>query len=169
MPIILIGPYMLIVNLIRTMRKRKLMLLNSYGHQMQSYVLVHRLSRFQRIGKNKLVSLLMFLSVIVYLMNCLEAETSSCLMSYRRLRSWSSMHIASGIILFLMQLMIAISFIEKSNRPFFWRETVGEFPTVLQISLNKEQTVQRNRKLTEVHQGGRKEKKTEGLYNCLYP
>ena len=39
------------------------------------------------IGKNKLVSLLMFLSVIVYLMNCLEAETSSCHMSYRHLRS----------------------------------------------------------------------------------
>ena len=47
MPIILIGPYMSIVNLIRTMRKRKLMLLNSYGHQMLSHVLVHRLSRFQ--------------------------------------------------------------------------------------------------------------------------
>ena len=45
------------------------------------------LKSIPRIGKNKLVSLLMFLSVIVYLMNCLEAETSSCLMSYRRLRS----------------------------------------------------------------------------------
>ena len=85
MPIILIGPYMLIVNLIRTMRKRNL--LNSYGHQKLSHVLVHCLSRFRRIGKNKFVSHLMFLSVIVYLMNCLEVETSSCHMSYRHLRS----------------------------------------------------------------------------------
>ena len=85
MSIILIGPYMLIVNLIRTMRKRKL--LNSYGHQKLNHVLVHCLSRFQRIGKNKFVSHLMFLSVIVYLMNCLEAETSSCLMPYSCLRS----------------------------------------------------------------------------------
>jgi len=81
----LISPCMLIVNLIRTMRKRKL--LSLYGHQKLSHTLVHRLSRFQRIGKNKLVLLLMFLSVIVYLTNCLEAETTSCLMSYRCLRS----------------------------------------------------------------------------------
>ena len=106
---------MLNVNLIRTMRKKKL--LSLYGHQNLSHALVHRLSQFQRIGKNKLVSLLMFLSVIAYLINYLRMETSSVLMPYRRLRSWSGVHIASDIILFLMQLMIAIFFVEESNRP----------------------------------------------------
>ena len=70
MPIILIGPYMLIINLIWTMRKRKFL------NKKLSHVLVYPLSRFQGIGKNKSVSVLMFLTVIAYLMNCLEAETS---------------------------------------------------------------------------------------------
>jgi hypothetical protein len=41
----------------------------------------------QRIGKKKLVLLLMFLSVIAYLMNCLKTDTSSCLMPYHRLKN----------------------------------------------------------------------------------
>ena len=47
MPIILIGPYMLIVNLIRTMRKRNL--LNSFGHQKLSHVLVIPKNRQEQV------------------------------------------------------------------------------------------------------------------------
>jgi len=68
------------------MREKKFMWLSLYGHLKLCHVLVHRLSRLQRIGEKKLVSLLMFLSVIAYLMNCLEVETSSYLMSYHRLK-----------------------------------------------------------------------------------
>ena len=77
--------HMLIVNLIiRTMRKKKFMLLSLFGHLKLNRILVHHLSQFKRIGKKKLVLLLMFLSVIAYLMNYLREETSSVVMSYRR-------------------------------------------------------------------------------------
>ena len=80
--------HMLIVNpIIRTMRKREFMLLSLYGLHKLYHIRVHHLSRFKRIGKKKLVLPLMFLSVIAYLMNCIEMKTSSCLMPYRRLRS----------------------------------------------------------------------------------
>ena len=117
--------HMLIVNLIiRTMRKKEFMLLSLCGHLKLNRILVHHLSQFKRIGKKKLVLLLMFLSVIAYLMNCLKVETSSILMSYCRLRTRNGMHIASGIIFFLVQLIIAMLFVEESNRPLMkddWR------------------------------------------------
>ena len=67
--------------------KRKFMLLSLCGPLRLYLILVHYLRRFKRIGKKKLVLLLMFLSVIAYLMNFIETKTSNCLMSYRRLRS----------------------------------------------------------------------------------
>ena len=114
----LISPtHMLSANpMVRTMRERKFRLLSLYGHLRLCHVLVHRLSRLKRISEKKLVSLLMFLSVIAYLMNCLEVETSSYLMPYRCLRNWSSVHIVSGIIRFLIQLMTAMCFLDIYNR-----------------------------------------------------
>ena len=80
--------HMLIVNpIIRTMRKKKFMLLSLFGHLKLNRILIHYLSQFKRVGKKKLVLLLMFLSVTAYLMNCIKTETSNCLMPYRRLRS----------------------------------------------------------------------------------
>ena len=73
-------------------------------------------SRSKRIGKNKPVLLSVFLNVIAYLMNYLKIEISSCLMPYYRLRSWSGVHIASGIIVVPMQLMIAMFFVNKYNQ-----------------------------------------------------
>ena len=101
--------------MVRTMRERKFRLLSLYGHLRLCHVLVHRLSRLKRISEKKLVSLLMFLSVIAYLINCLEVETSSYLMPYRRLRNWSDMHIVSGTIHFLLQLMTAMCFVDMFN------------------------------------------------------
>jgi len=74
-------------------------------------------SRSKRIGKNKPILLSVFLNVIAYLMNYLKTETSSCLMPYYRLRSWSGVHIASGIIIVPMQLMIAMFSVDRYNRP----------------------------------------------------
>jgi hypothetical protein len=77
----LIGPthISLIMNLIiRTMREKKFMLLNLYGHSKLNHFLVHRLS-----GKKKFVLPLMFLSMIIYLMNFLKTGTLSYLMPYR--------------------------------------------------------------------------------------
>jgi hypothetical protein len=43
----------------------------------ENLILVHLLSRLVKVGKKKLNLLLMFPSVIVYLMNCLNLEISN--------------------------------------------------------------------------------------------
>jgi hypothetical protein len=56
---------------------KKFMLLSLFGPLKKNLILVHLLSRLVKVGKNKLNLLLMFPSVIVYLMNCLNLEISN--------------------------------------------------------------------------------------------
>jgi hypothetical protein len=88
-----------------------------FGHLRPNHIHAHQLSRLKIIGKRKCDLPLMFLYAIVYFMSCIEAETSSCLMPYRRLRSRSGVHTGSGIILHVMQLMIVMFSIDRYNRP----------------------------------------------------
>jgi hypothetical protein len=63
--------------IVRTMVIKKFMLLNLFGPLNKNLILVHLLSRLVKVDKKKLNLLLMFPSVIVYLMNCLNLEISN--------------------------------------------------------------------------------------------
>jgi hypothetical protein len=67
--------------------EKKFMLLNLYGRPKLNHILVHRLRQLKRVGKKKFILPMMFLSVIVYLMNCLKTGTSSYPMPYHLLRN----------------------------------------------------------------------------------
>jgi hypothetical protein len=63
--------------IVRTIVTKKFMLLNLFGPLNKNLILVHLLSRLVKVGKKKLNLLLMFPSVIAYLMNCLNLEISN--------------------------------------------------------------------------------------------
>ena len=115
----LIGPtliFLIMIPIVQTMRASKCTLLNLFGHQRPNPVQFHLSSRFKRISRRSWNLLLMFLSVIEFLINCLKTGTSDYHMLYRRPRSLSDMHIVSSIILYLMRLMIIMFFVDRYNR-----------------------------------------------------
>jgi hypothetical protein len=63
--------------IVRMIVTKKFMLLNLFGPLKKNLILVHLLSRLVKVGKKKLNLLLMFPSVIAYLMNCLNLEIST--------------------------------------------------------------------------------------------
>ena len=86
----LIGPtHMLlkIIRIVRTMRRRVYMPPSLFGHKRTNLLHVLHLSRFKRIGKMRWNLLLMFPSVIEFLMNYLNMETFIYLTLYRRRKS----------------------------------------------------------------------------------
>jgi hypothetical protein len=66
---------------------KKFMLLNLFGPLKKNLILVHLLSRLIKVGKKKLNLLLMFPSVITYLMNCLNLEISNLLILFLHLKN----------------------------------------------------------------------------------
>ena len=116
----LIGPthiFLIMIRIVRTMIVRKYMPLNLFGHQRPNPVQFCLSSRFKRIGKRSGNLLLMFLSVIGFLMNCLRMVTSDCHMLFRLPTNLNDMHIVSGITLHLILLMIVMFFVDRYNRP----------------------------------------------------
>src|SRR6185369_11396246 len=116
----LIGPthtFLIMIRMVRTMIVRKYMPLNLFGHQRPNPVRFRLSSRFKRIGKRRRSLLLMFLSVIGFLMNCLRMVTSDYRMLFHLPTSLNDMPIVSGITLHLMLLTIVMFFIGRYNRP----------------------------------------------------
>jgi hypothetical protein len=63
--------------IVRTIVIKKFMLLSLFDPLKKNLILVHLLSRLEKVGKKKINLLLMFPSVIEYLMNCLDLEISN--------------------------------------------------------------------------------------------
>jgi hypothetical protein len=68
---------LIMILIARTIVIKKFMLLSLFGPLKKNLILVHLLSRLVKVGKKKLNLLLMFPSVIVYLINCLNLEISN--------------------------------------------------------------------------------------------
>jgi hypothetical protein len=75
--VVLMFILLIMILIARTIVIKKFMLLNLFGPLKKNLILVHPLSRLVKVGKKKLNLLLMFPSVIVYLMNCLNLEISN--------------------------------------------------------------------------------------------
>jgi len=115
----LIGPthtFLIMIRMVRTMIVRKYMPPNLFGHQRPNPVRFRLSSQFKRIGRRSRSLLLMFLSVIGFLMNCLKMVTSDYRMLFHLPTSLNDMHIISGITLHLMLLMIVMFFVDRYNR-----------------------------------------------------
>jgi hypothetical protein len=65
---------LIMILIVRMIVIKKFMLLNLFVPLKKNLILVHLLSRLVKVGKKKLNLLLMFPSVVVYLMNCLNLE-----------------------------------------------------------------------------------------------
>ena len=74
-----------VIPIVRTMKVKMYILLNSFGPPMINLAFVVLSNRFTKISKKDL--LLMYPNVREYSMNCIKMDTSRCRMSYCRLKN----------------------------------------------------------------------------------